>query len=214
MELFSDFKGIVPSINPTKEEIAKYYLDNNLSFGVDLLDNYFLNSSPQPTNENSDNQYIDIKSLLEPPNREKAVTKFDFKQDKLNLAKQSIVFFMDKGLTKEQSAGIVGNLYAESGFNTTALGDQGTSYGLAQWRLGRRDNLINFAKANNLKIEDFQTQLEFVWHELNSTHKKALELLVNSNDPKESARIFSDHYEKPKIYNVARSHYAENFYNL
>ena len=47
-------------------------------------------------------------------------------------AKQAIDFFRNKGLTKEQAAGIVGNLEAESGLNTTTHGDNKTSYGIAQ----------------------------------------------------------------------------------
>ena len=48
-------------------------------------------------------------------------------------AKQAIDFFQKKGLTKEQASGIVGNLEAESGLNTTAKGDGNTSFGIAQW---------------------------------------------------------------------------------
>jgi len=44
-------------------------------------------------------------------------------------AKEIIDFFKNKGLTPEQSAGIAGNLWAESGFKTKALGDNSTSMG-------------------------------------------------------------------------------------
>lgn len=47
-------------------------------------------------------------------------------------AKQGIDYLVDKGLTREQAAGILGNLMQESNLDTKILGDSGTSIGLAQ----------------------------------------------------------------------------------
>src|SRR5574343_1956221 len=52
----------------------------------------------------------------------------------------------DYGWAPHIAAGIVGNLWHESvGGNTTALGDGGKSFGLAQWNNKRRTGLANFA---------------------------------------------------------------------
>ena len=50
----------------------------------------------------------------------------------LDKGKQIINFFVNKGLTKEQAAGIAGNFFMESSFNTEILGDNNTSFGIAQ----------------------------------------------------------------------------------
>jgi len=63
-------------------------------------------------------------------------------------------YFMDKGLSKHAAAGIVGNLYAESRLKTDAVGDGGTSGGIAQWHGPRWKQLQAFAKARNKKWTD------------------------------------------------------------
>ena len=50
----------------------------------------------------------------------------------------------DAGLRYVVCAGIMGNIEAESKFNTAWSGDQG-SVGICQWREGRKNNLVNFA---------------------------------------------------------------------
>lgn len=47
-------------------------------------------------------------------------------------AQQVINFFLDKGLTREQASGIAGNLHEESALNPNIVGDNGTSFGIAQ----------------------------------------------------------------------------------
>jgi hypothetical protein len=56
-------------------------------------------------------------------------------------SKEAMDFFISKGYTPEQAAGIVGNLQAESGANlrTDAVGDQGRAYGIAQWHKPRQN---------------------------------------------------------------------------
>jgi len=128
--------------------------------------------------------------------------------------KKIIDFFVSKGLTPEQAAGIAGNLYIESGFNTTILGDGGMSYGLAQWHKERRTNLFNWAKSKNLDPKDFITQLKFLWKELNTTELSSLNKLRQTDSPSSAAASFAKNFERPasKDYS-ARSGAAENIYS-
>ena len=99
-----------------------------------------------------------------------------------------------KGLTAYGVAGLMGNLYAESGLvptnlqNTfekrlgmndvqyTAAVDSGTytnfvrdsaGYGLAQWTYwSRKQSLLNYAKASGASIGDLEMQLGYLWKEL------------------------------------------------
>ena len=104
-------------------------------------------------------------------------------------------FLIDKLGNAFGTAGLMGNLYAESGLNPqnlqntyekkldmtdasyTAAVDQGSydnfvkdsaGYGLAQWTYwSRKQNLLNFAKERNASIGDLEMQIEFLWKELN-----------------------------------------------
>lgn len=115
--------------------------------------------------------------------------------------RQAYNFFIKKGYTPEVSAGIVGNLIHESGLNTGIEGDKGlkggSSFGLAQWREGRLNNLHNFAKTRNSSWSDFNTQLEFVDYELNTTEKATLNRLMNTRTPEEASDVFMRGYERP-----------------
>lgn len=122
--------------------------------------------------------------------------------------KQAMEFFKSKGLKDYQAAGIVGNLMLESGSpdlsKTDAIGDKklgpnGSSYGLAQWRLDRRTALKNFAAKQGKPMSDFNTQLEFLWEEINGSQKqyKVLEGLLNSKNVEEATTSFMNTFERP-----------------
>ena len=110
--------------------------------------------------------------------------------------KKALEFFQSKGLDAFQAAGIVGNLIHESGLNTTIKGDGGKAFGIAQWHPDRQKGLKELAKSKGTDISDFDTQLEYVWQELNSTEKKALDKLLNSKTTQEATMAFMS-YERP-----------------
>lgn len=144
------------------------------------------------------------------------VIKMNISNDINIRAKQGIDYLVDKGLTREQAAGILGNLMQESNLDTKILGDSGTSIGLAQWRKERRDALRNFANVTGKDKFDYFTQLDFIIHELNTTEKDAFEKLKQAKTVEEASDIFSKHYERPNInfaHNDKRRNYARQFYN-
>lgn len=104
---------------------------------------------------------------------------------------------MSGGLTKEQAAGVVGNLVQESGLNTTAAGDGGTSHGIAQWRGERLENLKQYASEKGADWQDFNTQIDFILHELKTDEKAAWEALQNAGTAEQAAAAFIG-YERPK----------------
>lgn len=81
--------------------------------------------------------------------------------------------FNNLGWSPAQSAGIVGNLQHESGFNPTITGDGGSALGVAQWHPDRIRGLVNFARKNNLNPEALDTQLLYVNEELKTTESAA-----------------------------------------
>jgi hypothetical protein len=86
--------------------------------------------------------------------------------------------------------------------------DNNTGLGIAGHRLERLDALRAFAKAKGTAPNDFQTQLEFIDQELNSTESKAGEAVRAATTPQQAAAAFI-HFERPLGYdpaNVAAAH--------
>ena len=124
---------------------------------------------------------------------------YNTKQDLQGAKKKAMEFFQSKGLSAHQAAGIVGNLIIESSLNTTIKGDGGKALGIAQWHPDRQEGLKNLAKRRGTEISDLNTQLEYVWEELNTGYKNALSKILNSKNVKEATTAFMTHYEKPGI---------------
>lgn len=127
-------------------------------------------------------------------------------------AQQAIDFFMSKGLTREQAAGIAGNLLHESNFSPTAVGDGGTSFGIAQWHNGRGDAMKAWTQANGYSPTSFRGQLEFLWHELNHSESNALSKLRATSTPFDAGMAFCRWFERPAVISPARGEAAERFY--
>ena len=81
---------------------------------------------------------------------------------------------LSKGIPANVIAGIMGNLQAESGFNSSAVGDGGQSIGLAQWYDSRGNNLRNFAQQRGKEWNDIGTQLDFLLDEVQQSNPDLL----------------------------------------
>ncbi len=124
-----------------------------------------------------------------------------------SLTAEAIGFFTNKGLTKAQAAGIVGNLEQESKLNPS----EPNGY-LAQWLGSRLTGLESFAKGKGLTTASGNAgvQLEYIWQELNTTETGALAGLKVTSTPAQAAQVFSQLYERPSEPNLpARERYAE-----
>jgi len=112
-------------------------------------------------------------------------------------AKDAVKFFMSKGWTKEQAAGIVGNLQAESGANlrTNAVGDGGRAYGLAQWHPDRQAKFKR-AFGKDIRSAGFQEQLAFVQWEFEHDERKAAAEIRKTTTAKAAAAAMDQYYER------------------
>lgn len=79
----------------------------------------------------------------------------------------------------------------ESGMNHRSKNSGSGAYGLAQWLGSRKKALFN-KYGNN---PSFQNQLDFIWHELNTSHKSGLKYLRRSKTAEEAARNAMGYYE-------------------
>ena len=138
-----------------------------------------------------------------------ATKKTTIKKDGKGIAK----FLMGLGYSKSNASGIAGNLYTESKYDPQALGDNGTSFGLAQWHKSRWDALKNWCIERNLDINSFEVQLRFIDWELNNTEKKAKIELLSTNTPSDSAFAFAKYYERPQVIIGERMDKAQEIYN-
>ena len=133
-------------------------------------------------------------------------------------------FFKDKGLNDFAIAGLMGNLYAESGLNPqnlqnsyenkldmsdaeyTAAVDAGTydnfirdcaGYGLAQWTYwSRKKALYEFIKQSGASIGDLQGQLDFLYEEL-CGYTGVMNALKSAASVKAASDAVLTGYEKP-----------------
>ena len=138
-----------------------------------------------------------------------------FKASSRNISDANTVidFFVGKGLSREQAAGIAGNIQSESGFNPAAVGDSGKAFGLAQWRDNRRDNLNSWTEDNGYDVNSVEGQLEFLWWELNNSERNALTKLKQTDTPSDAAYAFAKFYERPTVINPERQSAAETFFS-
>tara|TARA_R110002020_G_scaffold291334_1_gene506797 strand:+ start:3006 stop:4385 length:1380 start_codon:yes stop_codon:yes gene_type:complete len=131
-----------------------------------------------------------------------------------------IEFFIDKGLTAPQAAGITGNIKTESAgtWQTGVIGDGGTSMGLAQWHKSRLLRLNQFANNQNLRITDPTAQLEYLWYEFQNKENKAYRKLLTTTTPEDAAISFMVNFERPASANnprkrKKRANQARKLYN-
>jgi hypothetical protein len=90
-----------------------------------------------------------------------------------NAEQTAFNYFVNKGLTATQSAGIVGNLIQESNVIATSVEyGGGPGRGIAQWSVGGRwdtshsDNVTAYANQQGTSRWALATQLDFIWYEL------------------------------------------------
>lgn len=105
-------------------------------------------------------------------------------------------YFLEKGYSPQAAAGITGNLSVESNFNTKAIGDKGTAFGIAQWR---NDRVTKFQELFGKHVKDatLNEQLAFVDWELNNTETNALFRLRESKTVADATNSFMKLYERP-----------------
>lgn len=134
-------------------------------------------------------------------------------------------FLKTKGLSECGIAGLMGNLFAESGLNPknlqnsyekklghndenyTAAVDNGTytnfvrdaaGYGLAQWTYwSRKQNLLNYARSKGKSVGDLECQLDFLYNELSTGYKGVLEVLKSAETVKEASECVMTKFERP-----------------
>jgi hypothetical protein len=114
-----------------------------------------------------------------------------------DMAQRIMRHLIGLGWTKEQAAGITANLSVESGFNSSAVGDNGMAYGIAQWHPDRQKEFEKWA-GKDIRQSTLEEQVNFLNYELRSgKFKGAGDLLAKASSAREAAALVTQKYEIP-----------------
>lgn len=83
-----------------------------------------------------------------------------------SVPRQIVEYLVNKGLPTSAAIGIIANIKRESDFNTASVGDNGTSFGICQWHLGRGSAMKQMAGSN--WASNLTGQLDYLWYELST----------------------------------------------
>ena len=108
------------------------------------------------------------------------------------------------GLPGHVVEGIMMNGHDESGFDPTAVGDNGNAFGILQWNGPRMRALKNFAASQGGDAADPEVQAKFTLYELQGPERGAYDRLLATTTPGEAGAVFVNHYERPAEEHRAR----------
>lgn len=144
-------------------------------------------------------------------------------------AEKIMRYLVGKELTIAQAAGIMGNIRKESNYQPNIeqggakvddnyILKDGVGFGLVQWTSGgRQQGLVKYSESSSRSITDMSMQLDYIWQELSTGYKGALESLKKIDNPVEAAIDFEDKYEKsadsPEVVRNIRGGYAQEAYD-
>lgn len=124
-------------------------------------------------------------------------------------------YLKDKGLNDKAIAGIMGNIQAESGFDSDAENSGSGAYGLFQWLGSRKKSLKKFAAQKGTDMSDISTQMDFFWNELQTTEKSTYKAMTGDlyDSPEQYAAAFEKLFERSGgALLEKRQNYAQAFY--
>jgi len=107
------------------------------------------------------------------------------------------------GIGREAAYGALGSLAGESGLglDTSAHNPEdpnGGSFGIGQWHSERLDGLKDFAAKNRADYKSYKTQVDYIVHELQTTHRNVADRLRNPDITRAQAvRTWTKQYEVP-----------------
>lgn len=156
------------------------------------------------------------------------------------MAEKQIWDFLKKsGATDAGAAGLMGNLFAESGLSSinlqnsyekslgytdstytqavdsgayTNFAKDSAGYGLAQWTYWtRKENLLKFAKEKGTSVGDLETQLEFLWKELGDSFPKVLTTICTTDSVLVASNSVLLDFERPADQSVTTQNKRANY---
>ncbi|CAD6555391.1 phage tail tip lysozyme [Paraburkholderia sabiae] len=117
----------------------------------------------------------------------------------------------DFGLTKDQAAGIVANLWHESGGMNSGINqggkigapgsnmadDNANGYDIAQWGGTRKQGLIDYARQHNLDPSSEAANYGYLKQELQTSQAGAIAAVKGTNSAQAATQAFCNAFEQP-----------------
>ena len=131
------------------------------------------------------------------------------------------------GFSEYATAGAMGNIYGESGFDSSIVEyGNGIGFGLCQWSFGRRTSLEKYAASKGKDSSDIDIQIEYLLAELTpgggcdgyasyqlvTYNGYSADDWINATSPSNAAVAFCWSFERPGGYSSVRSNKAEEYY--
>lgn len=130
-------------------------------------------------------------------------------------AAQLYNYYVEQGFPAHVAAGAVGNVVQESGLNPRAFNEAEGAFGAFQHRNERLDGLRAFATERQAAHDDLMTQAAFSLRELETTHKGAKAMLLETQTPAQAAEVWDKKFEISSGAHVAqRQKYADEIYQM
>ena len=225
------FGGKVEEKPTTKElyRVRKTWNDAKSQLGA-----YTILENAKKTRDTAGEGYFVFNSKGEIVYPVEEEVKIDVSKVNVSAADPKVIwdFLKAQGLNDYGIAGLMGNLYAESGLKPcnlqqtyekslgmtdaeyTASVDAGiydnfvqdkAGYGLAQWTYwSRKQNMLNYHKSKNKSIGDLTTQLEFLMKELTTNYANSvLAVLKNATSVLQASNAVLLNFERPADQSVA-----------
>lgn len=117
-------------------------------------------------------------------------------------------FLKGKEVNEVVIAAIMGNIYAESGYNPGAVNPTSGAFGLCQWTNERATALANLAAKRGVAQTDVAVQLEHLWNELNGSHNAAYTATIEAAESQgldAAVDTFCRQFEAPSDAEIASS---------
>lgn len=115
---------------------------------------------------------------------------------------------MQRGFSKEEAAGLAGNISAESTFNSGKTNSRG-AFGLMQWLGPRKKELFAFAQSQGKSPADLNIQLDFIKKELkgggHETEAFNRAVKESGGDVRKLAYLIGKYVERPADWELADS---------
>ena len=143
-------------------------------------------------------------------------------------ARKVWAFFTSKGYSPAATAGILGNMYQESGVNPTSIQNEGKgpAAGIVQWenytsKSSRWKSMNDYAVSKGYQWTELTPQLEYVDYELNNgmdywfkrnTNYQNLAAFKAETDPRAAALGFEKAFERAGIVNMDSRYKATDAY--
>lgn len=196
-DLFVTYKGLVPKKKEEAKEEPNYSRWHNI---ISLLDRY---KSPVQEEQPVEEPQAEEPQIEEIPVYQQPKSKYgkmaDYSDSK-KVFNTAFKFFSDKGLTFEQIAGLLGNLFAESSLNPRAsnlsekrAGYSGFGRGIAQWSNSRVQDFETYT-GTKLENSTLDQQFNFIWYELQQ-RPELMRQLQYAETPEEAADLIYRGYE-------------------